>query len=185
MTVITENHLIFVFPEHWEAAKYDDWTYYRKQFQNTFGGAKGVDIVAISPPPSEVLWLIEIKDYRNSNHGLPSQLPETIARKVRDTLAGLVAAKFNADDVTEKRFAEKALKMKDIRLIFHLEQPRKHSKLFPKAIKHETIHLKLRQLLKSVDPRLKVLSMGTTAASVDWRVISVPEDREKQPNSLY
>lgn len=128
MPTITEGDLTFQFPDDWQATQFDNWSFYRNQFQSVCGGAKAIDILALAPDRG--LWIIEIKDYRQQRRTKPSQLAEEVACKVRDSLAALVAAKINANDPEEKRLAQDALTAKEIRVILHLEQPVKPSKLF-------------------------------------------------------
>ena len=45
MTEIEEGDLKFSFPDHCEAGKYDEWSFYRNQFQSVAGGSKAVDIL--------------------------------------------------------------------------------------------------------------------------------------------
>ena len=61
MTNIPEGDLTFSFKDGCQASKYDDWSFYRKQFQAVAGESKAVDILCIKGNTS---WLIEIKDYR-------------------------------------------------------------------------------------------------------------------------
>ncbi len=61
---IIEGDLRFTFANTIIANKYDDWSFYNKQFLkhfNPIGGVKAVDIIAID---QRTVWLIEIKDYR-------------------------------------------------------------------------------------------------------------------------
>ena len=62
MTEIEEGGLTFSFPDHCEAGKYDEWSFYREQFQSAAGGSKAVDMLCIA---DDVAWLIEVKDYRH------------------------------------------------------------------------------------------------------------------------
>ena len=52
---------------------------------------------------------------------------------MRDTMAGLLATAVNADG-SEKTLAKKFIKINNIRIVLQLEQPRHHSKLFPRVI---------------------------------------------------
>ena len=61
VTEIEEGDLTFSFPDHCEAGKYEEWSYYRNRFQSVAGGSKAVDILCLS---DDAAWLIEIKDYR-------------------------------------------------------------------------------------------------------------------------
>lgn len=97
---IEEGRLTFTFPVGSLASKYDAWSHYRNQFQSVCGGAKAVDIVYAE---SKVGWLIEVKDYRVHSRTKASDLAEEVAIKVRDTLAGLVSARCNANEAEERR----------------------------------------------------------------------------------
>ena len=85
--VIIEGQLKFTFAENCHASKYDEWSFYRNQFQNICGGSKAVDILCLS---QHTIWLIEIKDFRVHRRTKSEDIGDEIAIKVRDTLAGLV-----------------------------------------------------------------------------------------------
>ena len=106
MTILSEGCLQFNFDQSCLAEKYDDWSFYRNQFQSTCGSAKAVDMICLS---DDISWLIEIKDYRQHKRTKPQDLGDEVALKVRDTLAGLVAAKMKANDSNEKTFAKRVL----------------------------------------------------------------------------
>ena len=90
MTEIEEGDLKFSFPDHCEAGKYDEWSFYRNQFQSVASGSKAVDILCLS---DDAAWLIEIKDYRLHPRQKLIDIDDEVASKVRDTLAGLAAAR--------------------------------------------------------------------------------------------
>src|SRR5262249_50955288 len=113
-------------------------------------GIKAVDILARAP--NDTLWLLEVKDYRTSSRTKIIDLADEVALKVRDSLAALFAAAMNASDEQEKSFARTVLQSKRIRIGLHLEQPKRHSKLFPRAIETANVQQRMKQLLKSVDP---------------------------------
>lgn len=169
MQLIEEQRLRFRFPENIPATKYDNWSFYRNQFTNVCGGAKAVDMICIDDTQ---VWLIEVKDYRQHRRIKSDELDEEFSCKIRDTLAGLVAAKCNANDGREKKFAEQALTKNRIRIVLHLEQPRKHSKLFPKAFDPSKVLQKMKQRLKAVDPHPYVLDMQSLEKTpqVKWSV---------------
>lgn len=160
MTTITEKRLTFAFPEDYYVTKYDEWEHY-KIFQNSCNlrnkidtnekgknginqsvdddnGSSGVDIIALH---ESTLWLIEIKDYyrlglepnAQSIDEKLSDLPYLIARKIRDSLAGLVSAKFKAEKQEEKDFARLALDCNEIKIVLHIEMPSIRSKLYPSS----------------------------------------------------
>jgi hypothetical protein len=132
MPTITEGGLRFDFPEGWQASQFDRWSYYRNQFQSVCGGCKAVDVLTIEP--RVCLWEIEVKDYRRQRRTKTIDLAEEVALKVRDTLAGLGAARVNANDTDERGLANAALRCPRLRVVLHLQQPVKQSKLFPRAI---------------------------------------------------
>jgi hypothetical protein len=158
MTEITEGRLKFTFPNDWQASKFDEWSFYRNQFQRVCGGAKAVDILAAEA--KACLWTIEVKDYRRHRRTKTIDLGDEVAEKVRDTLAALVAAKANANDADEKAMAVAALRCPRLRVVLHLEQPAKHSTLFPRAIDPANVQQRLKQLIKAIDPHPLVIELS-------------------------
>jgi hypothetical protein len=59
-----------------------------------------------------------------------------------------------------------------LRVVLHLEQPATHSKLFPRAIDPANVLMKLRQLVKAIDPHPLVVETHQMA-SLSWSVTSV------------
>lgn len=166
--IINEDRLSFTFPEQTLATKYDEWAFYRNRFNSAFGGAKAVDIIHVDA--NKVAWLIEIKDYRANRRTKPSELGDEIALKVRDTLAGLVAARFQAQDSEEQQAASKTLQAKQLKVVLHLEQPQKPSKLFPQVVDPADIKQRLKSLLRAVDPQPVVVDQHTLKTSMNWKV---------------
>lgn len=167
MAILSEGRLQFDFGESCLVEKYDDWSFFRNQFQNTCGGAKAVDIVCLSRNTG---WLIEIKDYRQHKRTKLQDMGDEIAIKVRDTLAGLVAAKVNANNPDEKNFAKKALQSRAIRVVLHLEQPERHSRLFPRAIDPASVKQSLKQKLRAIDAHPSIVNKNNLSADMDWTV---------------
>lgn len=161
---IVEGNLTFTFPTNDDSSKYDEWSFYRNQFNSAFGGTKAIDLIFLT---NQITWLIEIKDYRAHQRTKTIDLGEEVAIKVRDTLTGLVAAKCNANDNDEKQFARRALRNNKIQVVLHLEQPQKHSKLFPKAIDASKVQMKLRQWLRAIDAHPKVVEI---TSNMPWAV---------------
>lgn len=170
---LQEGDLAFVFPGDWEVSQYDAWSFYRNRFKDCCSGCKAVDFVAILARNSKELWLVEVKDYRRHPRTKAVDLPEEIALKVRDSLAGIAAASFQADDRDEKALASRALKNKKVRVAFHLEQPQKHSKLFPRAIDPSKVLQKLKALVKPIDPHPLVVERSNCQIRAGWLVESV------------
>ena len=168
MTEIEEGGLGFSFPDHCEAGKYDEWAFYRNQFQPVAGGSKAVDIVCVA---EDAAWLIEVKDYRRHPRTKPSDLDDELAGKVRDTLAGLAAASANADCQEERTLARRALAKHRWRVALHLEQPRAPSRLRRRPVDVASVLAKmLSRKLKAVDPHPLVLDRGTRRSDIPWTV---------------
>ena len=170
MPTITEQQLQFDFPNGWLASKFDQWSFYRNQFQNVCGGTKAVDLLAVEP--RVCLWSVEVKDYRQYRRTKTIDLADEIALKVRDSLSALVAARANANDTVERQMARNALGCSRLRVVLHLEQPRKHSKLFPRAIDPAKVQQRLKQLVKAIDPHPLVIELNRMAG-VAWTAQTV------------
>jgi len=152
-----------------DAGKYDDWRFYRNRFKGSCNGNKAVDFVYVE---EDRTWLIEVKDYRRHRRTKPSELADEVAIKVRDTLAGLAAAKINADDEMERRLARRALQKANLRVVLHLEQPANPSKLFPEAVDPSKLKQKLKQKLKAIDPHPCVVDRNSLRPEMNWTVES-------------
>jgi hypothetical protein len=157
----------FEFPDDWHVSKYDEWSFYRNSFTRMWSGIKSLDLLAIGP--GKTVWLIEVKDYRVHQRTKPIDIADEVAHKVFDTLAALLPAKVNADDATEKSIAHEISKVTRFRVILHLEQPAKRSKLFPRAIDPANVRQKLCQLLKPIDAH-PVVAESTRMGTLEWRV---------------
>lgn len=163
---ITEGLLIFEFPDDFEVSKYDDWSHYRNQFINKCStDNKAIDFLALEET-HQTLWLCEIKDFRSTTRN-PAKPPleHEIAQKVRDTLAGIVSAKFQANNHDEKNFAEKALKCRNIRVVLHIEQPERTRQIYNPS----DLQDKLKTLLKAIDPRVAITTISKQS-NVPWTI---------------
>ena len=155
--------LKFEFPDGWRASKYDDWKFYRKQIAVQLQGVKAVDLLALSDTGEA--FLIEVKDYSRPGTIKPSELPQAVAWKVVHTLAALLPARLNANDADEKSLAADTLKCTRLNVVLHADNPQNP----PHAIDPADLKLKLKSLLKAIDPRVKV-SSRTNPAGVAWTV---------------
>lgn len=159
--------LSFDFPANWQVSQYDFWSFYRNQVSRMWNGIKALDLLAVAP--NQTAWLIEVKDYRLQPRTKPSELGDEVARKVFDTLAALIPAKNYANNADEKKIAAAVTRARRLRVVLHLEQPAKHSKLRPIAINPADVKQKIRQLIKPFDAHPLVVSkekLGT----LEWRV---------------
>jgi len=167
-TTIAEGALTFTFAADAEASKYDDWSFYRNQFQQgCFTDNKAVDLLC---ELNRSAWLIEVKDYRAHARTKAVDLADEVAIKVRDTLAGLVAASVGANDPVERAFARRMVRAQRMRVVCHIEQPAKASRLRPRVIEPDKLKLKLRTLLKAIDAHPIVMDRSSAAATLPWVV---------------
>lgn len=170
MTEIQEGRLTFIFQDGAEGAKYDDWAFYRNQFKDYCSrDNKAVDLICLADKQA---WLIEVKDYRYHSRSKAIDLADEIATKVRDTLAGLVAARFQAHDPLENAIARKVLRVQRVRVVCHLEQPAKGSKLRPRAFEPDKLYDKLRRLLKAIDPHPAIVDHTSVSGQYPWQVLA-------------
>jgi hypothetical protein len=167
MPTITEGQLTFIFPDSRLASKFDDWSFYRNQFQRVCNGTKAIDVLAVEV--RACFRAIEIKDYRRQPRTKAIELAEEIAEKVRDSLAALVAAQVNANDADENASARAALRCPRLRVVLYLEQPTRPAKLFPRTIDPANVQLRLRQLIKAIDPHPLVVEIANMRG-VGWTV---------------
>lgn len=171
MTDITlnEGNLSFELVGVQFAEKYDDWRHYRNTYNSACGSSKAVDFVVSK---AGTLWLIEVKDYRRHIRTKPSDLADEVMLKVRDTMSGLVSTAFVGVDPDEKSRARSALSQHRLRVVLHLEQPSKPSRLFPVSVDPAALLMKLRQRLRFADCHPKVVNIRTFPVTVG-RVTSI------------
>ncbi|MDO9783701.1 hypothetical protein Q7511_09730 [Glaesserella parasuis] len=166
--VIKEGDLTFIFNEFILVEKYDDLSFDRNQFNAFANGTKAVDIIVVDENDN---WMIEVKDYRQYQRTKTIPLADEIAIKVRDTLAGIVAMKLNANNQSEQQFAKQFLKKNKIKIVLHLEQKRSNSRLFPQPIDPAKLKQKLKMLLKAVDAHPFVVNKDSLHSTMHWKVI--------------
>ena len=171
-TTLKEERLACTFASGWLATKFDDWAFYQKRFKDFFCGNKAVDFLA-HDPAQKTLWLIELKDYRRHMRTKDDKITlwDEVALKARDTLAGLFAAKVDTTH-PDHSYAVRALGAARIRVVLHLEQPRSHSKLFPRVYNPSDIQLKLKKLVKPIDAHPCVVELRNMT-SVPWSAASI------------
>jgi len=126
-----------------------------------------LDLLAVSP--DGVAWLIEAKDYRMHRREKFSDLAEEVSQKIFDTLAAILPAKVNGDVAEETSVSTKVANAVNLRVVLHLEQPAKPSKMNPRTINLANIQLKLRKHLKPIDAHPRVVDM-TDMRGLQWAV---------------
>jgi len=159
--------LTFTFSAGWSADKYDDWSFYRNQFGKMRDGIKAIDLLVLDP--DNTAWFVEVRDYRRHPHTKPSELGDELSRKVFDTLAALLPAQVSANEEPERQMASAILRASRLRVVLHLEQPAKHSRLRPRAINPADVAQKLRRLLKPIDAH-PVVAETDHMRGLGWRV---------------
>jgi len=174
MTSITVNRentkapydMRFDFPHGWQVEQYDARnSFYRRRKFEGIAESKAVDIVAINPSRRE-LWLIEVKDFRAFSARDTQDMIGIVVQKVRDTLAGILTAAFH-----ENGFYRTAVNQERVRVVFHLEQPGKPSKLYPQLIDKVNGTIKLKQKIRAVDPHAILCDMESNYSP--WTVTEV------------
>jgi hypothetical protein len=181
---VQEGSLVLSFEDGARVEKYDESGYFTDRFSHTAGGSKGVDAVCLA---RGTCWLIEIKEVRRSlweDHDL--KVKDAIRRaavQVRDTLAGLTAARLSAEG-EERRFAASAVSAAVCRVVVHLDQrDTRQSRLRPTAISLASVQSKLRKtdFVGAIDPRALAVDTGDQR-DLPWRATtagdSVPGDTD-------
>jgi len=131
---------------------------------------RAVDLVAKAP--DKTVWLVEVKDYRHPEAVVPKleELADAAWGKVYDTLAAIIPASQQANDPVEREFAKHFCRGKALRFVLHIEQPTKRSVLFPRGgIDPANLQMKLKQMLKPIDPHALVTAVGKMA-NLPWVV---------------
>ena len=160
--------LNFCFDDDWMVGKYDICAFYSNRFSRMFDGIKAIDLLAISPDGT--VYLIEATYYRAAQQcPRPSELVEEFGRKVFSTLAALLPAQLNADVENERKLATKALQTSRLRIVLHLEQKQKRSRLFPRAFDPANVQQKLKQRLNAVDAT-PLVTETTRMQGLPWMV---------------
>lgn len=158
--------LYFEFPENWQVSQYDQWAFYRNQFAKMWNGIKALDLLAVDV--QRTAWLIEVKDYRMHSRTKPTELPDEVAQKILHTLSAMLPARLHANVSDEKQLAKAVAAAKTLRVILHLEQPAKHSRLRPRAINPADVQQKLRKLVKPIDAHPRVID--SAVSGFGWQV---------------
>jgi hypothetical protein len=163
--------LLLTMPAGWWVWKYDDSAFHRNQFQSFAKGSKAVDAVALADDGT--LWLIEVKDYRRHRRTKPGSVFDETAGKVRSTLAGLAAARVNANDTGERDLAVLAMTCGQIRVALQLIQPSRPSKLFPRVVDPCDAQLQLKRVVRAVDAHPVCAASALGDARLPWETVNL------------
>lgn len=175
MAILQVDALTFDFDPAVKADTYDKWQHHCIVWNAPPGGKKAVDVVAVEDVPPGTAWLIEAKDFRIiTNPPKPSNisgLPQQVADKVHDSLAGLADASIKASVPGEKQLAKEAGACTSRRIVLHLEpHVGAHTALFPAGFAASVLQ-QLRQRVSTIDAHPLVLNIANTQQSgVPWSV---------------
>lgn len=115
-----------------------------------------------------------MKDYTTDPRLKKQCVFEEVAEKIRDSLALLIAGSIRDDPSNGgvRSFMDICSIPKDIKIVLHLEQPLKPSKLFPGVkIKADSTQM-LRSKVKAIDPHARVTS--TPLSGMKWKTQWTP-----------
>lgn len=122
-----EGCLRFEFGERWQIIKYDDSPMYRKGI-GRLDESKAVDFIAAHK--NRTLYFVEVKDFRGceieQKERLRSgKLDYEVARKVRDSIAGLIGAHRNASEPESlSRYVDLLVNHdRDVKVVLWMEGP--------------------------------------------------------------
>ena len=112
MTVIEESGLEFTFGPQWKVMKYDgDDSFYRLQMAPATQFTKAMDFLCLSDRGGALL--VEVKNYSRGMRPSDEKildLPQTVAQKARDTLAGMVGGARCSDTPSDRVFFQDAMR---------------------------------------------------------------------------
>lgn len=182
MHEVTEDRLVFHFPDDWHVVKYDDKrSFASRRFK--IDGTKKVDILALSPDSR--LLVIEIKDFRHhaieNMHRLKPDgddpLHIEVAKKVRDTMAVLVAAYRDGDEDLMPVCAHLfRARNRDVDVILFLEEDEPRARTARGFRDRSNVELGIQAQLKPYGFRCRVLRRRTMPADALWTVTALPAD---------
>jgi hypothetical protein len=174
---IIERFLRFRFDDTWAVIKYDDHSDYVERIQH-LPETKGVDFVAVLD--ERFLYFIEVKDFRghrieNRARVKDGDLAIEVAQKVRDTIAGIVAAHHRGSTEEWSRFIECLTNsVNPVRVLLWLEDDLPSG---PRGRRHNQASVmtdRLKQHLSWLTPRVFVVGLTVGAAPNGLTVTNLP-----------
>jgi hypothetical protein len=170
-----EQKLRFVFDDSWSVVKYDDHPDYQDRIRR-LDETKALDFVAVYA--NEVLYLIEVKDFRgyrikNRPRVRDAELALEVGQKVRDTIAGIVAA-HHRGNTTDWGQAVKRLgaNAAPVRVLLWLEQDLPPGPRGRRMNELSVLIDALKQRLDWLTPRVLVVDLKGAGAAPDGLVVS-------------
>jgi hypothetical protein len=184
MPEITEDRLVFRFPDDWHVVKYDDPSGFAvRRFK--IDGTKKVDILALSPAPEPRLLIIEAKDFRDhaieNRHRLKTDGDDPmhieVAKKVRDTMAVLASAYRDRDEelrpVCSHLFGGV---YREVEVILFLEEDEPRAQTARGFRDRSNVELGIKALLKPYGFRCHVQRRRTLPEASPWSVTALRAD---------
>jgi len=174
---IEEEFLRFRFEDTWVVIKYDDHRDYLERIRR-LPETKAVDFVAVFD--ERFFYFIEVKDFRghrieNRDRVKDGELAIEVAQKVRDTIAGIVAAHHRRSTEDWSRFIECLTNPEHpVRVLLWLEDDLPPG---PRGRRHNQASVvtdSLKQHLSWLTPRVLVVGLTVGAAPDGLTVTNLP-----------
>ena len=174
---IEEGHLRFRFDDSWFVIKYDEHPDYEEWIKR-LDGTKAVDFVAVHANAN--LYLIEVKDFRgyriqNRPRVRDAELAVEVGQKVRDTIAGIVAANHRGGTtVWDRPVRRLAANAAPVRVLLWLEQDLPPGPRGRRSNELSVLIDALKQRLDWLTPRVFVVGLRYGEAPEGLLVSSLP-----------
>jgi hypothetical protein len=159
-----EEHLRFQFDDTWHVIKYDDHRDYRERIEH-LDETKALDFVAVQA--DSLLYLIEVKDFRGHRIENQERLREgllaiEVGHKVRDTIAGIVAAHHRGNEDDWARVVRRmGCRETPVRFLLWLELDLPPGPRGRRQNRASVLIDALRRKLDWLTPRILVVSLST------------------------
>lgn len=176
MPSFNEGHLRFEFDDSWVAVKYDEHRDYRESIGH-LAGTKAVDFVAIHSDSQ--LYLVEIKDFRGHRIENRDRLKEgaiaiEIGQKVRDTIAGIVAAHHRGNAEWGRAVRRMGCGEEPVRVLLWLEQDLPRGPQGRRENQASVLMHELRRKLRWLTTKVLAISLATGTRPEGLSVTNLP-----------
>jgi hypothetical protein len=172
-----EGRLRFQFDDSWFVIKYDEHSDYRERIEH-LDGTKAVDFVAVRA--NSELFLIEVKDLRghrieNRDRLKGGELAIEVGQKVRDTIAGIVAAHHRGNEEDWGRVVERlGCGETPVRVLLWLEHDLPPGPRGRRQNQASVLIDKLKKQLNWLTPRVLVVSLRTGETPAGLQATNLP-----------
>lgn len=174
---IDEGFLRFRFDDRWIVIKYDDHRDYREKI-GRLADTKAIDFATVLD--SSNLFFIEVKDFRgyriqNRQRVRDGDLAIEVAQKVRDTIAGIVAAHHRGNTEEWNQFINCLTNLRHpARVVLWLEDDLPPGPKGRRPNQASVLIDRLKQHLRWLTPRVMVVGSTVGAAPEGLTVFSLP-----------